>query len=64
MCYRRPMGASLAELVVLAAIVWLIARFLEPLRVRMERVLLRLLAPERADILDADIVPPVKNRKE
>lgn len=58
------MGASLAELVVLAAIVWLIARLLEPLRRRMERAILRFLAPERADIVDAEILPPTKKRKE
>ena len=58
------MGASLAELIVLAAVVWLIARLLEPLRRRMERALLRLLAPERADIIDAEVLPPPKKRKE
>jgi hypothetical protein len=64
MCYRARMGASLAELVVLAAAVWLIARGLEPLRRRMERTILRLIAPDRADIVDADIIPPNKKRKE
>lgn len=64
MCYRARMGASLAELVVLAAVVWGLARVLEPLRRRMERAILRLIAPGRADVYDADIVPPVKKRKE
>ena len=58
------MGASLAELFVLAAIVWLIARLLEPARRHLEWALLRLLAPERAGIVDAKIVPPSKKRKE
>lgn len=58
------MGGSLAELVVLAAIVWLIARMLEPLRRRLERTILRLIAPGRAEIVDADIIPPLKKRKE
>jgi hypothetical protein len=58
------MGASLAELVVLAAVVWLLARVLEPLRRRMERALLRLLAPDRADIIDAVIQSVNKKRKE
>lgn len=40
------MGASFAELVVLAAVVWLLARLLEPLRVRLETFLLRLLTPK------------------
>ena len=57
------MGASLAELVVLAAGVWLIARLLTPLRRRIERALLRLLAPERARIIDAEVLPS-KKRKE
>ena len=58
------MGASLAELAVLAAIVWLLARIFEPLRRRIERAILRLIAPDRADIVDADIVAPNKKRKE
>ena len=37
------MGASLAEIIVLAAVVWLIARALEPLRRRLERLILRFL---------------------
>ena len=58
------MSASLAEIAVLAAIVWLLARLLEPLRARIERALLRLLAPDRADIFDAQVVPSPKKRKE
>ncbi len=58
------MGASLAELAVLAAIVWLISRLLEPLRRRLERALLRFIAPHHADIIDADIIPSNKKRKE
>lgn len=58
------MDASLAELIVLAAIVWLIARGLEPLRRRMERAILRLLAPDRSDIIDAEVLSPRKKKKE
>ncbi len=58
------MGASLAELVILAAIVWLVSRLLEPLRARMERALLRFLAPDRADIIDAVIQAVNKKKKE
>jgi hypothetical protein len=58
------MGASLAEVAVLAAIVWLIARALEPLRRHLERVLLRFLAPDRAEIIDAVIQSVNKKRKE
>jgi hypothetical protein len=58
------MGATLAELIVLAAAVWLIARLLEPLRLRIERALLRLIAPDRASIIDAVIQSVNKKRKE
>ncbi|MDD5303672.1 MAG: hypothetical protein PHS14_11260 [Elusimicrobia bacterium] len=58
------MGASLAELVVLAAIVWLVARLLEPLRRRFERAILSLIAPDRAGIIDAVILSVNKKRKE
>lgn len=58
------MGASLAEVVVLAALVWLIAGALEPLRRRLERLILRYLAPDRADIIDAVIESVNKKRKE
>ena len=58
------MGASLAELAVLVAAAWLLARLLEPLRRRLEHAILRLIAPDRADIVDADIVAPNKKRKE
>jgi len=58
------MGATLAELVLLAAVVWLLARALEPLRRRFERALLRLLAPDRAEIIDAVIQNINKKRKE
>ena len=64
MCYLPRMGASLAELIVLAAIVWLSARLLEPLRRRLERVFLRWIAPSRADIVDAVIISLAKKRKE
>lgn len=64
MCYRARMGASLAELVVLAAIVWLVARLLEPLRRRFERAILSLIAPDRAGIIDAVILSVNKKRKE
>ena len=58
------MGASLAELILLAAVVWLLSRALEPLRRRIERALLRLLAPDRAEIIDAVIQNINKKRKE
>ena len=58
------MGASLAELVVLAAVVWLLSRLLEPLRRRMEAALLRWLAPGKADVIDAVIISINKKRKE
>lgn len=64
MCYRARMGATLAELLVLVAVVWLVARLLTPLRLRIERALLRRLAPERADIIDAEVLPASKKKKE
>lgn len=64
MCYLARMGATLAELLILAAVVWLISRLLEPLRRRMERALLRLIAPDRGDIIDAVIESVNKKRKE
>lgn len=64
MCYLARMGASLAELIVLVAVVWLISRLLEPLRRRFERLILRLIAPDRGDIIDAVILSVNKKRKE
>jgi len=64
MCYLARMGASLAELILVAALVWAFARLLEPLRLRLERALLRWLAPDRADIVDAVIQSVNKKRKE
>ena len=58
------MSASLAEMVVLAAVVWLISRLLEPLRRRFEQMILRLIAPDRANIIDAVIESVNKKRKE
>lgn len=58
------MGSSLAELIILAAAVWMIARLLEPMRRRLERALLRLLGSSRADIVDAEVLPPPSRRKE
>ena len=58
------MGASLAEIAVFAAVVWLLARLLEPVRLRLERAILRVLAPDRADIIDAVIQSVNKKRKE
>ena len=58
------MSASLAELVVLAASVWLVSRLLEPLRQSFERMILKLIAPNRADIIDAVIESVNKKRKE
>lgn len=64
MCYRARMGATLAELLVLAGIVWLVARLLTPFRLRIERALLRRLDPDRADIIDAEVLPTPKKKKE
>ena len=58
------MSASLAELLVLAAAVWMISRLLEPLRRLFERMILRLIAPDRAGIIDAVIESVNKKRKE
>lgn len=58
------MGWSLAEIFVLASIVWVLARALEPLRRRLERLILLWLAPDRANIVDAVIESVNKKRKE
>lgn len=50
------MPPTLAELVLLAVAVWLVYRLLEPLRRRLERLILRLIAPSKSDIIDAEIV--------
>ena len=50
------MPATLAELVLLLAAVWLVYRLLEPLRRRLERFLLRLIDPSKKIIIDAEIV--------
>jgi len=55
------MPTTLAEFILLAALVWAVYRLLEPLRERIERALLRWLDPSKADVYDAEIVP--KERK-
>jgi hypothetical protein len=49
--------STIAEFAVMAAVVWGLYRLLDPLRRRVERALLRLLDPSRADIVDAEIMP-------
>ena len=59
------MPATLAELVLLAAAVWIVYRLLDPLRRRLERFLLRLIDPSKTPIIDAEIVArDRKNPKE
>jgi hypothetical protein len=55
---------TLAEVVLLAVVVWLIYRLLAPLRRPLERLILRLLDPSKSDIIDAEIVPPNKKKRE
>ncbi|MFI5349373.1 MAG: hypothetical protein ACHQ2Z_07510 [Elusimicrobiota bacterium] len=50
------MPITLAELILLAAAVWLVYRLLEPLRRRLERFFLRLIDPSKKIIIDAEIV--------
>lgn len=50
------MPTTLAELVLLLAAIYFVYRLLEPLRVRLERRLLALIDPSKADIIDAEIV--------
>jgi hypothetical protein len=47
---------TLAELVLLLAAIYLVYRLLEPLQRRLERLLLRLIDPSKADIIDAELV--------
>jgi hypothetical protein len=49
--------STLAEFAVAAAVVWGIYRLLSPLRLRIQRALLRWLDPSKAGIVDAEIVP-------
>jgi hypothetical protein len=51
------MPTTLAELLLLVAAVWLVYRLLEPARRRLERALLRLIAPGKTPIIDAEILP-------
>jgi hypothetical protein len=51
------MPTTLAELVLLAAAVWVVYRSLDPLRRRLERFLLRLIDPSKKPIIDVEIVP-------
>ena len=57
------MPTTLAELVLLAAAVWLVYRLLEPLRRRLERLFLRLIDPSKTDIIDAEIVPRDRSKR-
>lgn len=50
------MPTTLAELVLLLAAIYFVYRLLEPLRRRLERFLLILIDPSKADIIDAEIV--------
>jgi len=50
------MPTTLAEFVLLAAAVWLVYRLLEPLRRRLERLILRLIDPTKKIIIDAEVV--------
>ncbi len=65
MCYAGALNmipTTLAELAVVAAVLWGLYGLLEPLRRRVERALLRLLDPKRADIVDAEIIPSKKEK--
>jgi hypothetical protein len=50
------MPTTLAELVLLLAAVYFVYRLLEPLRRRLERLLLILIDPSKTDIIDAELV--------
>jgi hypothetical protein len=57
--------STFAELAVAAAVVWGLYRLLTPLRRRAEKTILKWLDPTRADIVDAEVMPPErKNPKE
>ncbi len=51
------MPETLAELAALAFLVWAVYRLFAPLRRRVERAILWVLDPSKADIVDAEIVP-------
>lgn len=57
------MDTSLAELAVLALLVYGVYLALEPLRRRVERWLLRLLDSPKADIVDAQTVKDGRSRR-
>ena len=50
------MPMTFAEIALLAVLLWGFYRLLTPVRRRIERLLLRLLDPTRAEIVDAQIV--------
>ena len=55
------MPETLAELFLLGAVVYVLYEILEPLRRRVERLMLRLIDPSKSDIIDAEVVS--KGRK-
>ena len=50
------MPTTLAEVVLLVTAVWLVYRLLDPLRRRIERLLLRLIDPSKTVIIDAEVL--------
>ena len=58
------MPETLAELAALAFLAWAVYRLFAPLRRRVERALLRVLDPAKADIVDAEIVPRERKKKD
>jgi hypothetical protein len=57
------MAPTLAELFLLAAAVWVLYRLLEPLRRRLERLLLRVIDPSKTDIIDAELVSSRRKKR-
>jgi hypothetical protein len=55
-------GVTLAEIVVVGAVVYGIYRLLGPVTRRLERMILRLLDPERAAIVDVKPEAPPKHK--
>lgn len=55
---------TLGEMVLAGAILWGIYRLLEPLRRSVERALLTLLGAAKADIVDAELLPRERKKKE
>ncbi|MBI3564159.1 MAG: hypothetical protein HY079_03070 [Elusimicrobia bacterium] len=55
---------TVAELAALGLLAYALYRALEPLRARLERLILRRLDPAKADIVDAEIVSRPRKDKE